>query len=84
MARLNRFATLALVVFSLFVHLNPAKAQNEVDLALVLAVDISNFMDPEEQELQRQGCVEAVTEVIQPPVRSRSQRLMPCCLRSAP
>jgi hypothetical protein len=59
MARLNRFATLALVVFGLFVHLNPAKAQSEVDLALVLAVDISNSMDPEEQELQRQGFVEA-------------------------
>ena len=31
----------------------------EVDLALVLAVDISNSMDREEQELQRQGFVEA-------------------------
>lgn len=31
----------------------------EVDLALVLAVDVSNSMDPEEQELQRQGFVEA-------------------------
>ncbi|ANY85031.1 hypothetical protein BB934_43245 (plasmid) [Microvirga ossetica] len=37
----------------------PARAQTEVDLALVLAVDISNSMDPEEQELQRQGFVEA-------------------------
>jgi hypothetical protein len=31
----------------------------EADRALVLAVDISNSMDPEEQELQRQGFVEA-------------------------
>jgi Protein of unknown function (DUF1194) len=31
----------------------------EVDLALVLAVDVSNSMDPDEQELQRQGFVEA-------------------------
>lgn len=31
----------------------------EVDLALVLAVDVSNSMDPEEQELQRDGFVEA-------------------------
>jgi hypothetical protein len=31
----------------------------EVDLALVLAVDISNSMDPEEQQLQRDGFVEA-------------------------
>jgi hypothetical protein len=37
----------------------PARATTEVDLALVLAVDISNSMDPEEQELQRQGFVEA-------------------------
>jgi hypothetical protein len=38
----------------------PARGQTaEVDLALVLAVDISNSMDPDEQELQRQGFVEA-------------------------
>ena len=37
----------------------PALAQTEVDLALVLAVDISYSMDPEEQDLQRQGFVEA-------------------------
>ena len=37
----------------------PARAQTEVDLALVLAVDVSNSMDPEEQEFQRQGFVEA-------------------------
>jgi Protein of unknown function (DUF1194) len=59
MVRLNRFATAALVVLSLLAHPNPAKAQSEVDLALVLAVDISNSMDPEEQELQRRGFVEA-------------------------
>jgi hypothetical protein len=38
----------------------PASAQEgEVDIALVLAVDVSNSMDREEQELQRQGFVEA-------------------------
>jgi hypothetical protein len=37
----------------------PSQAATEVDLALVLAVDISNSMDREEQELQRQGFVEA-------------------------
>lgn len=37
----------------------PAAADTEVDLALVLAVDISNSMDPEEQALQREGFVEA-------------------------
>jgi len=33
--------------------------EGEVDIALVLAVDVSNSMDREEQELQRQGFVEA-------------------------
>lgn len=31
----------------------------EVDVALVLAVDISNSMDPDEQELQRRGYIDA-------------------------
>ncbi len=35
------------------------RAPTEVDLALVLAVDVSTSMDPDEQELQRQGYVEA-------------------------
>lgn len=34
-------------------------SEQEVDLVLVLAVDVSFSMDPEEQELQRQGFVEA-------------------------
>jgi hypothetical protein len=37
----------------------PVAAEMEVDLALVLAVDVSRSMDPDEQELQRQGFVEA-------------------------
>ena len=39
----------------------PAAAgpETEVDLALVIAVDVSYSMDPDEQELQRQGFVEA-------------------------
>ena len=39
----------------------PAAAQDkkEVDLALVLAIDISGSIDPEEARLQRQGYVEA-------------------------
>jgi Protein of unknown function (DUF1194) len=36
-----------------------ARAATEVDLALVLAVDVSRSMDPDEQELQRQGFVDA-------------------------
>ena len=37
----------------------PARADTEVDLALVLAVDISYSMDPEEQALQREGFAQA-------------------------
>ena len=37
----------------------PARAETEVDLALVIAVDISYSMDPEEQNLQREGFAEA-------------------------
>ena len=36
-----------------------AHAETGVDLALVLAVDVSLSMEPDEQELQRQGFVEA-------------------------
>jgi hypothetical protein len=36
-----------------------AHAETEVDLALVLAVDVSLSMEPDEQELQREGFVEA-------------------------
>src|SRR3954447_3489005 len=37
----------------------PPQTQTEVDLALVIAVDISYSMDPEEQALQREGFAEA-------------------------
>jgi hypothetical protein len=37
----------------------PALAQTEVDLALVLAVDISYSMDDDEQVLQREGFIDA-------------------------
>jgi Protein of unknown function (DUF1194) len=36
-----------------------AQADTEVDLALVLAVDVSLSMEPDEQDLQRQGFIEA-------------------------
>lgn len=39
--------------------LQPAQADTEVDLALVIAVDISYSMDPEEQALQREGFAQA-------------------------
>ncbi len=37
------------------------KAQSNVDVELVLAVDVSYSMDPDEQALQREGYVEALT-----------------------
>ena len=41
--------------------LDPAwpRAPTDVDVALVLAVDVSTSMDPDEQDLQRRGYVEA-------------------------
>jgi hypothetical protein len=49
----------------------PVRAQTEVDLALVLAVDISYSMDPDEQELQREGFAEAFrSQEVQDAIRS--------------
>jgi hypothetical protein len=53
------FAALLVIVAALLLKVQPGKAATEVDLALVLAVDISGSMDPEEQRLQREGFVEA-------------------------
>ncbi|MBF9233749.1 DUF1194 domain-containing protein [Microvirga alba] len=47
------------LVFALLTHPGLARAQTEVDLALVLAVDISFSMDTEEQALQREGFAQA-------------------------
>ncbi|MBZ6075177.1 DUF1194 domain-containing protein [Microvirga puerhi] len=38
---------------------SPANAEPKLDLALVIAVDVSSSMDPHEQKLQRDGFVEA-------------------------
>jgi len=54
---LNRLAWGAVLLLGL--ALQPAAAETEVDLALVLAVDISYSMDPEEQALQREGFAQA-------------------------
>ena len=53
-----RVIAIGLALVALFVH-QPVGRAAEADVALVLAVDISNSMDPDEQELQRQGFVEA-------------------------
>jgi hypothetical protein len=52
-------ASMLVLVSGFLLTSGPSRAGSEVDLALVLAVDISNSMDPEEQELQRQGFVQA-------------------------
>ena len=49
----------ALVWTAVLIPIMPARAQAEVDLALVIAVDISYSMDTDEQELQREGFAEA-------------------------
>jgi hypothetical protein len=58
-----RLARRALLVFAAAVALIAApvgaSAAEDVDLALVIAVDISFSMDPEEQELQRDGFIQA-------------------------
>jgi hypothetical protein len=55
--------TLALAGVSLVAALAPVAraADTAVDLELVLAVDISRSMDPDEQQLQRDGYVAAIT-----------------------
>jgi len=57
----GRFAVLAVAVclWSGGAPLAPASSAEDVDLALVLAVDISTSMDPDEQQLQRDGYVAA-------------------------
>src|SRR3712207_4018073 len=57
--RYARRALLVLAAAALWLAPLRASAGDEVDLALVLAVDISFSMDPEEQELQREGFVQA-------------------------
>ncbi len=60
--RRNAFV-LALTAASLAAALSlPARAEDTaVDLALILAVDVSRSMDPDEQQLQRDGYVDAIT-----------------------
>ena len=54
-----RALLLAALVWAALIPAMPAQAQTEVDLALVIAVDISYSMDTDEQELQREGFAEA-------------------------
>lgn len=60
---LTRLGLALSVLLALATRSGPALAETaplgEVDLALVIAVDISYSMDPEEQDLQREGFAEA-------------------------
>lgn len=58
MAKLRAWSVAWVLLFGLHGP-GDARALTEVDLALVLAVDVSRSMDPDEQELQRQGFVDA-------------------------
>ncbi len=52
---------LALLASSAFGQQPRLPAEREVDLELILAVDVSFSMDIEEQRLQRQGYIAALT-----------------------
>ncbi|MEI7873936.1 MAG: DUF1194 domain-containing protein [Alphaproteobacteria bacterium] len=55
-----------LSLFALLFLALPATAQDrkEVDMSLVMAIDISGSIDPDEARLQRQGYVEAFTDPV--------------------
>jgi hypothetical protein len=55
----SRLSVFALALWSGLLLLPQAARSADVDIALVLAVDISNSMDPDEQALQREGFVAA-------------------------
>jgi hypothetical protein len=58
---LSALAALALALCATFALADPSKALPEVDLELLLAVDVSYSMDVEEQRVQRDGYVAALT-----------------------
>jgi hypothetical protein len=68
-----RLAVIAAVLCALIIPARQAPAQpasTEVDVALVLAVDVSLSMDPEEQRVQRDGYVAAFrSEAVQAAIR---------------
>lgn len=60
MWRPSRFRFLVGAVSLLLAPVLPAAAQEQVDVALVLAVDVSRSMSPEELQIQRQGYAAAI------------------------
>lgn len=59
MARFRLRAFGFLIIAALLPSAGPSRAETEVDLALVIAVDVSYSMDPDEQMLQREGFTQA-------------------------
>jgi Protein of unknown function (DUF1194) len=60
MNRVKRSRCVLLLAFGAFLTAPvTARAETDIDLALVLAVDISNSMEHDEQDLQREGFIEA-------------------------
>jgi len=59
MARFRLRAFGFLIIAALLLSAGPSRAETEVDLALVIAVDVSYSMDPDEQMLQREGFTQA-------------------------
>lgn len=60
MNRVKRSRCALLLLFGAFLTASlTARAGSDIDLALVLAVDVSNSMEHDEQDLQREGFIEA-------------------------
>jgi Protein of unknown function (DUF1194) len=59
MLNASRFMIVLMLAVATWLSNGKPVAATEVDLALVLAVDVSFSMEPDEQDLQRQGFVEA-------------------------
>jgi hypothetical protein len=69
--RMGLLAWMLVLLGGITLNGGTSRADTEVDLALVLAVDVSRSMDPEEQELQREGFVEAFrSPVVHQAIRS--------------
>src|SRR5215218_9410285 len=59
MARFRLRAFGFLIIAALLLSAGASRAETEVDLALVIAVDVSYSMDVDEQMLQREGFIQA-------------------------
>ena len=73
----SAFALLAGLMLAVLLLARPARAEAPVDVALILAVDVSYSMDEEEQKLQREGYALGITsrDVLQAIARGRYGRI---------